>query len=138
MEAFPNLGRKYIKSFASGIAFQFACSADHFAWLAWQEGLPVTLVDLISGRIMPEWLEIDRNLNLVQLCHSSLLYSLKRLKPPAMILSAKIEIRFGLTGYQHDSHIPEPGGASYTVILTDDRNKDWQVTHYEKKVLRSP
>ncbi|MDE8731363.1 hypothetical protein PZH39_16935 [Desulfovibrio desulfuricans] len=27
------LGRKHIKSFASGIAHMFACSAQHYAWL---------------------------------------------------------------------------------------------------------
>lgn len=28
------LGRRYLKSFASGIAFMFASSATHYAWLA--------------------------------------------------------------------------------------------------------
>ena len=47
------LGRKHIKSFASGIAHMFACSAQHYAWLAYQNQLPTVTIDLLELRIDP-------------------------------------------------------------------------------------
>ena len=54
------LGRKHIKSFASGIAHMFACSAQHYAWLAYQHRLPTVTIDLLELRIEPAEFEVRR------------------------------------------------------------------------------
>jgi len=43
--------RKYIKSFASGIARMFACSAQHYAWIALHNHISDVKIDLLSLRI---------------------------------------------------------------------------------------
>lgn len=55
------LGRKHIKSFASGIAHMFACSAQHYAWLAYQHRLLTVTIDLLELRIEPAEFDIERN-----------------------------------------------------------------------------
>jgi len=67
------LGRKHIKSFASGIAHMFACSAQHFAWLAYHHRLPTVTIDLLDLRIEPSEFDIERNRILAGMCQRTLL-----------------------------------------------------------------
>lgn len=41
------LQSKSFSSFASGIAHMFACSAQHYAWLAYQHQLLTVAIDLL-------------------------------------------------------------------------------------------
>ena len=67
------LGRKHIKSFASGIAHMFACSAQHYAWLAYHHRLPTVTFDLLELRIEPAAFDIERNRILAGMCQRTLL-----------------------------------------------------------------
>jgi hypothetical protein len=66
------LGRKHIKSFASGIAHMFACSAQHYAWLAYQHQLSTVAIDLLEMRIEPAEFDIERNRILAGMCQRTL------------------------------------------------------------------
>ena len=76
------LGRKHIKSFASGIAHMFACSAQHYAWLAYHHRLPTVTIDLLELRIEPAELDIERNRILAEMCQSTLHRNAGQLAPP--------------------------------------------------------
>jgi hypothetical protein len=76
----PNkLGRKHIKSFASGIAHMFSCSAQHYAWLAYQHRLPTVTIDLLDLRIEPSEFDIERNRILAGMCQRTLLRNAEQL-----------------------------------------------------------
>ncbi|QVW35328.1 hypothetical protein KIP69_00310 [Geobacter sulfurreducens] len=76
------LGRKHIKSFASGIAHMFACSAQHYAWLAYQHQLLTVAIDLLELRIEPSEFDIERNRTLASMCQRTLLRNAGQLAPP--------------------------------------------------------
>lgn len=130
-----NLGRKYLKSFASGIAFMFASAADHFAWMAIHCSLPNVHINLLTLQITPLEFMIGRNINLAAMCSDSVLSSIKRLKPPAALIAAHLEAGFGSKFYVDYSGIERCRRAKITVALTDDRGKIWRVTHVERDSL---
>jgi len=76
----PNkLGRKHIKSFASGIALMFSCSAQHYAWLVYQHRLPTVTIDLLNLRIEPSEFDIERNRILAGMCQRTLFRNIEQL-----------------------------------------------------------
>ncbi|GLQ06281.1 hypothetical protein [Sneathiella chinensis] len=128
------LGRKYIKSFASGIVSQFVCSAEHYAWLAYDYRVSVVTIDLISLAIDPVEFDIDRNRNLARMCQTTLFQNVRLLTPPGAVTSAVLVARFGIGQQLGD----ERGPSVFSVILTDDRGKEWRVDRVVERMLMQP
>jgi hypothetical protein len=132
----PNkLGRKHIKSFASGIAHMFSCSAQHYAWLAYQHRLPTVTIDLLDLRIEPSEFDIERNRILAGMCQRTLFRNFEQLAPPGAAVSAVLFAHFGIDDYSEDGRSASIGRSVFTAILTDDRGKEWRVDHAEERVL---
>ncbi len=130
------LGRRYLKSFASGTAHMFASSATHYAWLAHHYGCPRVTIDLLTLEIEPAEFNIKRNRILADMCRNSLLRSIRRLKPPAFVTSARLIAEFAIQDYAVNEHGSEFIGRSITtVILTDDRGKEWAAMHCFDRML---
>ncbi|MBG0790934.1 MAG: hypothetical protein H0S80_10595 [Desulfovibrionaceae bacterium] len=129
------LGRKHIKSFASGIAHMFASSAQHYAWLAHKLGIPMVTIDLIELRIEPFEFNIDRNRVLAEMCQRTLFRNIERLTPPGSVVSAALSAQFGIDDYSENSGAASIGESIFSVILTDDQGKKWHVEHVEKRIL---
>ena len=132
----PNkLGRKHIKSFASGIAHMFSCSAQHYAWQAYQHRLPTVTIDLLDLRIEPSEFDIERNRILAGMCQRTLLRNAGQLAPPGAVVTASLSAHFGIDDYSEDGRSASIGRSVFTVILTDDRGKEWRVDHAEERML---
>lgn len=129
------LGRKHIKSFASGIAHMFACSAQHYAWLAYQRRLPTVTIDLLELRIEPAEFDIERNRILTGMCQRTLLRNAGQLAPPGAVVAASLSAHFGIDDYWEDGRSASIGRSVFTVNLTDDREKEWRVDHAEERML---
>lgn len=129
------LGRKHIKSFASGIAHMFACSAQHYAWLAYQHRLPTVTIDLLELRIEPAEFDIERNRILAGMCQRTLLRNAGQLAPPGAVVKAVLSAHFGIDDYSEDGGSASIDRSILTMILTDDRGKDWRVDHAEERML---
>lgn len=129
------LGRKHIKSFASGIAHMFACSAQYYAWLAYQHRLPTVTIDLLELRIDPSEFDIDRNRILAGMCQRTLLRNAGQLAPPGAVVTASISTHFGIDDYSEDGRSASIGRSIFTVILIDDQGKEWRVDHAEERML---
>ena len=129
------LGRKHIKSFASGIAHMFACSAQHYAWLAYQHRLPTVTIDLLEMRIEPAEFDIERNRILAGMCQRTLFRNAGQLAPPGVVASAVLSAHFGIDDYSEDGRSASIGRSIFTVILTDDRGKEWRIAHAEERML---
>ncbi len=132
----PNkLGRKHIKSFASCIAHMFSCSAQHYAWQAYQHRLPTVTIDLLDLRIEPSEFDIERNRILAGMCQRTLFRNFEQLAPPGAVVSAVLSAHFGIDDYSEDGRSASIGRSVFTAILTDDRGKEWRVDHAEERVL---
>ncbi len=129
------LGRKHIKSFASGIAHMFACSAQHYAWLAYQHQLSTVAIDLLEMRIEPAEFDIERNRILAGMCQRTLFRNAGQLAPPGVVASAVLSAHFGIDDYSEDGRSASIGRSIFTVILTDDRGKEWRIAHAEERML---
>lgn len=129
------LGRKHIKSFASGIAHMFACSAQHYAWLAYQHRLPTVTIDLLELRIEPAEFDIERNRILAGMCQRTLFRNAGQLAPPGAVVTAVLSVHFGIDDHSEDGRSASIGRSVFTVILTDDRGKAWRVDHAEERML---
>jgi hypothetical protein len=129
------LGRKHIKSFASGIAHMFACSAQHYAWLAYRHRLPSVTIDLLELRIEPAEFNIERNRILAGMCQRTLFRNAGQLAPPGAVASAVLSAHFGIDDYSEDGRSASIGRSVFTVILTDERGKEWRVDHAEERML---
>ena len=129
------LGRKHIKSFASGIAHMFACSAQHYAWLAYQHWLPTVTIDLLELRIEPAEFDIERNRILAGMCQRTLFRNAGQLAPPGAVVTAVLSAHFGIDDYSEDGCSASIAKSVFTVILTDDRGKQWRVDHAEERTL---
>lgn len=129
------LGRKHIKSFASGIAHMFACSARHYAWLAYQHRLPTVTIDLLELRIEPAEVDIERNRILAGMCQRTLVRNAGQLAPPCAVVTAVLSAHFEIDDHSEDGRSASIGRSVFTVILTDDRGKAWRVDHAEERML---
>ena len=129
------LGRKHIKSFASGIAHMFACSAQHYAWLAYQHRLLTVTIDLLELRIEPAEFDIERNRILAGMCQRTLFRNAGQLAPPGAVVTAVLSAHFGIDDHSENGRSASIGRSVFTVILTDDRGKAWRVDHAEERVL---
>lgn len=129
------LGRKHIKSFASGIAHMFACSAQHYAWLAYQHRLPTVTIDLLEQRIELAEFDIERNRILAGMCQRTLFRNVGQLAPPGAVVTAVLSAHFGIDDYSEDGRSVSIGRSVFTVILTDDRGKEWRVDCAEERML---
>lgn len=129
------LGRKHIKSFARGIAHMFACSAQHYAWLAYQHRLPTVTIDLLELRIEPAEFDIERNRILARMCQRTLFRNAGQLAPPGAVVTAVLSAHFGIDDHSEDGRSASIGRSVFTVILTDDQGKTWRVDHAEQRML---
>jgi len=129
------LGRKYIKSFAGGIAHMFACSAVHYAWLAYQYQKSEMTIDLLSLRIEPVEFDIERNRILASMCRRTLLRNIEHLRFPGAVVSAVLLADFGIDDFTEDGQTASIGRSSFTVVLTDDRGKEWRAERKADRML---
>jgi len=129
------LGRKPIKSFGSGIAHMFSCSAQHYAWLAYQHQLPRVTIDLLEMRIEPAEFDIERNRILAGMCQRTLLRNAGQLATSGAVASAVLSAHFGIDDYSENGRSTSIGRSVFTVTLADDRGKDWRVGHAEERML---
>lgn len=114
----------------------FACSAQHYAWLAHHYGIANVEIDLFTMQIQPEQFNIERNRILAGYCRNSLMRNTSRLTPPAAVTSAKLTADFGISDFKEDEYgICSVGKTVYTLTLTDDREKDWIATITDARVL---
>ena len=134
---FLPLGRRYLKSFAGGIAHKFSASAEHYAYLAWEYRVPRVTIDLISLKIDPPEFDIPRNRNLAWMCQLSLFGSVLRLLQPARVVKATLIANFEFVFPWPDSPGSHLGQSVYTVILTDERGKEWRGENRRKDTLMS-
>lgn len=132
------LGRKHIKGFASGIAHMFACSAQHYAWLAYQHQMRTVTIDLLELRIEPAEFDIERNRILAGMCQRTLHRNAGQLALPGAVASAVLSANFGIDDYSEEGRSASIGRSVFTVILTDDRSKEWRVDHAEERMLIQP
>lgn len=129
------MGRKQIKSFASGIAHMFASSAQHYGWLAYRHRLPVVTIDLLAICIRPAEFDIERNRNLAVMCRKTLLKNVQRLAPPGTVVAAILHVNFGIDDYVLDGLSATIGRSVVTVTLTDERGREWQAEHVQERTL---
>ncbi len=113
----------------------FSCSAQHYAWLAYQHQLPTVTIDLLELRIEPAEFDIERNRILAGMCQRTLLRNAGQLAPPGAVVTASLSAHFGIDDYSEDGRSASIGRSVFTVILTDDRGKEWRVDHAEEKML---
>lgn len=117
--------RRNLKNYARGLAHKFACSAEHFAWLAYTHKSPRVTIDLITMDIEPPLFDIDRNRNLAHMCRVGLLGNIRLLAPPATVVAAVLIADFGIDDYREGEPYPTVGTTVFTVTLTDERGRDW-------------
>lgn len=129
------VGSKHPKGYAGGITQMFAHSAEHYAWLAYNYQKPVVTIDLLTLRIEPPEFDIERNRILAEHCRHTLLRNLKTLAPPGSVIAAVLRASFGIDGYQVAGRHTTLGESIFTVILTDDRGKEWRGEHREERML---
>ena len=132
------LGRKHIKSFASGIVHMFACSAQHYAWLAHEHGLPKVTIDLLGLRIAPAEFNTDRNRVLAEMCQRTLFRNTEKLAPPSSVVSAILSAQFDLDNYSEGNGTATTGKCLFSLVLTDEQGKRWRVEHVEQGSLAQP
>ena len=113
----------------------FACSAQHYAWPAYQHRLPTVTIDFLELRIEPAEFDIERNRILAGMCQRTLLRNVGQLTPPGSVASAALSAHFGIDDYSDDGRSASIGRSVFTVILTDDRGKEWRVDHAEERML---
>jgi hypothetical protein len=129
------LSRKHIKGFACGITHKFACSAQHYAWLAHQHHKQSVTIDLLKLQIEPAEFDIERNRNLAAVCRDNLLRNTAQLAYPAVVVSATLHADFGIGDYSTEEGTASIGRSAFTVRLVDNRGKEWLGAHEEAKVL---
>jgi len=123
--------RREMKSWASGTANMFACSANHYAWLACHHRLPQITIDLINLHITPPEFDIERNRILARYCRDCLFRNMQQLMPPANITEAILVADFEISRVVEGRNIP----LTTTVTLTDELGKKWICSLNDKYVL---
>lgn len=116
----------------------FACSAQHYAWLAHKCQIKQVTIDLLALRIEPSEFDIERNRTLAAMCQKALLRNIDQLAPPANIGQAVLTAEFGIADYREESGAELIGRSVFVVVLTDDRGKKWSVEHSEERFLIQP
>lgn len=130
------VSRRDLKSYASGTVTMFACSSQHYAWLAQHHGIAHVEIDLLTLQIQPEQFDIERNRILAGHCQNSLMRNIRKLSPPAAVISAKLSADFGINDFTEDEYGTLSAGKTvYAVTLTDDRGKEWTATITDERVL---
>lgn len=93
-----------LRGFAHNIAYKFAISSEHFAYMAIHGASPEAHIDLLSRNIMQKEYQIERNNILVKHCVDNLLYLIKKVsvKVISAILDCKFEINYisNVNGYE--------------------------------------
>lgn len=92
-------------------------------------------IDLLALRIEPAEFVIERNRILAGMCQGMLLRNAGQLAPPGAVVSAILSANFGIDDYAEDGHLASIGRSVFTVVLTDDRGKEWRVDHAEERML---
>jgi hypothetical protein len=128
--------RRDLKTFACGIAHKFACSAQHYAWLAHHHGIKQVTIDLLTLHIEPLEFNIERNRILSGYCKENLLYLLNKWHHSTIVTTAVLIADFGIDDFREDGRFgPYIGESTFTVILTDDCGKKWIGVQRDDHVL---
>lgn len=85
--------------------------------------------DLLELRIEPAEFDIERNQILAGMCQRTLFRNTGQLAPPSVVVSAVLSAHFGIDDYSEHGRSASIGRSVFTVILTDDRGKEWRVGH---------
>lgn len=89
------LSEKHIKKFAHGILNIFVSSCNHIAYLCSKNNIKVIEIDILNPKFSNDILNIDRNLNLAQMCNNNLKNNMKKLDTDGYIKSAVIKVKWG-------------------------------------------
>jgi hypothetical protein len=128
--------RRDLKTFACGIAHKFACSAQHYAWLAHHHDIQQVTIDLLTLHIEPAEFDIERNRILAGYCKENLLYLLNKWHHGTTVSTAVLIADFGIDDFRVDDRFgPCIGESIFTVILIDDCGKKWIGVHRDALVL---
>ena len=127
--------RRELTGVARSIAHKFAFSLEHYAWLARHHGTPTVTVNLLQPEITPAPFDIERNRILAAMCRRNLHELLKRLRPPAQVLSALLTAEFTLPDRLTDDSEDAMERTTVTVVLTDEQGKEWMGTVVLEKTL---
>lgn len=92
-------------------------------------------IDLLELRIEPAEFDIERDRILAGMCQRTLLRNTEQPAPLGAVVTASLSAHFGIGDYSEDGRSASIGRSVFTVILIDDRGKEWRVDHAEEKVL---
>ena len=111
------------------------CYRDNPFDYAVQHQLSTVAIDLLELRIEPAEFDIERNRILAGMCQRTLFRNAGQLAPPGAVVTAVLSAHFGIDDYSEDGRSASVGRSIFTVILTDDRGKEWRVDHAEERML---
>ena len=97
--------------------------------------MPTVTIDLMGLQIDPAEFDIERNRILAGMCQRTLLRNTGQLAPPGAVASAVLSAQFGIDDHSEEARSSSIGRSVFTVVLTDDRGKEWRVDHVEERVL---
>ncbi len=117
--------RRDLTGIARSIADKFSVSVQHYAWLARKHGTKTVTIDLLTPRISPAPFDIERNQILADMCRGNLKELLRRLPPPAEVMSAELKAEFSIQDSADGEQSDTMGPTTVTVHLTDERGKKW-------------
>jgi len=123
---------RLLKGFAYNIAYKFAISANHFAFMAYQGAGKEVHIDLMSGEIEPKGYRKERNEILVQLCVDNFL-SLINKNGLDEIQDAIMEVVFDVENKEIANNvvlIP----SKIRVRIIDDRGREYMGI-YRSKII---
>jgi len=113
-----------LRGFARDIAYKFAVSAAHYAYLAAENREPQVTIDLLGESIAPAVFDIERNRCLANQCRENLRYIVTRVNP-VVLKSAILTARFNIGVIKPGTMLAEATEVSYSVILTDGKGREW-------------
>jgi hypothetical protein len=102
-----------------GIAHQFNCSTNYYAFQAVANNQPQTEINLLSLEITPELFNVERNRILAGMCQGPLTGAIRRW-PDLELKSAELVIDFDLSSLDGKGIM-----ATAVVTLCDELGKHW-------------
>lgn len=125
-----------LRGFAYSIAHQFAHSAEHFAYIAIRDDVPIVSIDLLAGTISPQSFEIYRNQNVVRRSQSTLKCVINY--PLPVTLKRAILLAYFGVDKSYGESIQFLGEPRFEVTLTDEFDRHWVGTYKRSHQLLGP
>lgn len=116
------VSRRNLHSIARNIGHKLSVSADYIAWLAFVNNIKIVYADIINLEFELELFNIERNINLLKLCKSNLLYNMEAYAP-FYLCSANLTITYG-----NEKNC-------YEVKLVDNENRIWKGKYIDNNLF---